>query len=187
MPGIGNVIGFDDAPFDKAHRGDVPLVGTVWAKHRLDGVLYGRVRRDGRNSTNAIAELLLGSRFDDHVKCVLLQGITVAGFNVVDLEELHQRVGRPVIAVARHQPRRKLIRDALLTRVPGGARKWALIEKAGEMEPMAGVWVQRAGITPAKAEATVRLHATHGNLPEPLRMAHLLGAALVYGHSHGGA
>ena len=36
---------------------------------------------------------------------------------------------------------------ALLERVRGGARKWALIEAAGPMEPAAGVMVQRAGLS----------------------------------------
>ncbi|HEY8076103.1 MAG TPA: DUF99 family protein, partial [Labilithrix sp.] len=42
-----NVIGFDDGPFVREHRGDVLLVGVVCAGTRLDGVVAGRVRRDG--------------------------------------------------------------------------------------------------------------------------------------------
>ena len=52
---ISHVIGFDDAPFAPDFRGDVALVGAVFAGPRLEGVLRGRVRRDGVNSTRVIA------------------------------------------------------------------------------------------------------------------------------------
>ena len=47
---LSNVVGFDDAPFAKAHRGNVKVVGAVFARERLDGVLVGQVRRDGANT-----------------------------------------------------------------------------------------------------------------------------------------
>ena len=42
-----NVIGFDDGPFSSDHRGDVLLVGVVCSGTRVDGVISGKVRRDG--------------------------------------------------------------------------------------------------------------------------------------------
>ncbi len=182
-----NVIGIDDAPFPKTHRGDVPLVGAVYARDRLDGVVHGRARRDGRNGAAQIARMIRESRFDDHIGCVLLQGITVAGFNVVDLAALHESLGRPILVVTRRAPNLRSIRRALLEKVPGGARKWRLIEAAGPMEPCGALFVQRVGLSPARAMATLELHTRHGALPEPLRVAHLLAAAHVRGHSHGSA
>jgi len=184
---FSNVIGVDDAPFAKGHRGDVPLLGAVYASDRLDGALVGKARRDGRNGARQIAAMIRESRFDDHVGCVLLQGITVAGFNVVDLGELHEGLQRPILVVTRRAPNLCTIRRALLTKVPGGARKWKLIEAAGPMEPCGALFVQRVGLSPAQAAATLELHTRHGLLPEPLRVAHLLAAALVTGHSHGSA
>ena len=49
---FSNVVGFDDAPFARSHRGDVKVVGAVYAGLRLDGILVGRVRRDGANAAN---------------------------------------------------------------------------------------------------------------------------------------
>ena len=184
---FANVIGFDDAPFPKTHRGDVPLVGVVYARGRLDGMLIGKVRRDGANATRAVTALVEGSRFRGHIQAVLLQGIAVGGFNVFDIQALHDALGLPVLVLARKQPDLAAIERALRTRVPGGTRKWALIQEAGPMERCGGVWVQRRGLSLEQAEATIRLHAQHGALPEPLRVAHLVGAALVTGHSHGGA
>jgi hypothetical protein len=62
MKPITNVVGFDDAPFTHAHRGDVRIVGAVCARTRLDGVLSGKVRRDGANATDALIELVAASQ-----------------------------------------------------------------------------------------------------------------------------
>jgi uncharacterized protein len=184
---FSHVIGVDDAPFARAHRGDVPLVGACCAGGRLEGVLSCRVRRDGANATREIAAMVRGSRFWAHGHAVLLQGIAVAGFNVVDLAALHQAVARPVLVVARRRPDLAAIRRALLEQVPGGARKWRLIEAAGPMEPVGGVWVQRAGLSLDEAAALLAATTVQGAIPEPLRLAHLIAGGVTTGHSRGRA
>jgi endonuclease V-like protein UPF0215 family len=184
---ISNVVGVDDAPFERAHRGDVPIVGAVVARTRLDGVLVDRVRRDGANSTARIAQMIRRSPFYEHVQAVLLNGIAVAGFNVVDLAALRALLDRPVLAVARKAPDLAAIERALRSRVPGAGRKWGLIVAAGPMEPIEGVWVQRAGLSPAEAAQLLRDGRVQGLLPEALRIAHLVAGALATGTSRGGA
>lgn len=180
---LSHVIGFDDAPFARTHRGDVLVVGAVFAGDRLEGVLSGKVRRDGINATRVITDLVAGSRFSAHVQAILVQGVAVAGFNVVDLRAVHAALGVPVISVARHAPDLAAIKRALLSRVPGGRRKWALIEALGPMESVAGVYVQRAGISLARTEELIGHTARHGLLPEPLRTAHLIAGGVTTGES----
>ena len=180
---ISHVIGFDDAPFARAHRGDVSVIGAVYAGARLEGVLSARLRRDGRNSTLVLIDLVRRSRFHAHVQAILLQGIAFAGFNVVDIQALHAALGVPVIVVARKAPDMAAIRRALLQRVPGGRRKLKLIEQAGPMQAVAGVYVQHAGITLEKVGELIRRTALHGKLPEPLRTAHLIAGGIATGES----
>jgi endonuclease V-like protein UPF0215 family len=186
-PGVtarfSHVVGFDDAPFERAHRGDVLVVGAVYAGTRLEGVLAGKVRRDGANATRVIADLVCRSRFRAHLQLALLQGIAFAGFNVVDLQALHHAVGIPVLVVGRKRPDLARIRAALLDHVPGGARKWRLIERAGTMEPVAGLYVQRAGIRLDEAARVLRRLAVSAKLPEPLRTAHLVAGGIATGES----
>jgi endonuclease V-like protein UPF0215 family len=139
-----NVIGFDDGPFARAHRGDVLLIGAVCAGTRLDGVLRGQVRRDGVNATTTMIELVRGSQFAGSVRALLLQGIAVAGFNVVDVHELARALRLPVLVVMRRPPDLESIRRALFSddprlrpRVRGARRKWRLIERAGPIEALA--------------------------------------------------
>lgn len=182
---LSNVIGFDDAPFPRAHRGNVQVVGAVYASERFDGVLMGHIRRDGANAARNIARLVSASKFADHAQLIMLQGIAMGGFNVVDVPWLHQRLRLPVLVVARREPDMAAVKNALLTNVPGGARKWGLIKKLGPMEPVAGIFVQRAGLTLDQASQVIEKFAIHSHIPEPLRAAHLIAGALALGQSRG--
>ena len=180
---ISHVVGFDDAPFDRSHRGDVLVVGAVFAGNRLDGVISTKVRRDGANAAERLIDCLTGSKYFDQLQAILLQGIAFAGFNVVDLQRLHQATGLPVLVIARYRPDLQAIRKALLEQVPGGARKWRLIEAAGPMEPMAALYVQRCGITPENAARLLAGLQQNSQLPEPLRVAHMIAGGVTTGES----
>ncbi len=163
------------------------VVAVAFAGPRLEGVLSTRVHRDGADATSAVAACVGGSRYLTHTRLVMFQGIALAGFNVVDIHALHEALGIPVLVVARRAPRLDAIRAALIDRVRGGARKWALIEKAGPMEAAAGVMVQRAGLSLAEAAGAVERFAVNGRIPEPLRVAHLIAGGVTTGQSRGRA
>lgn len=180
---LSHAIGFDDFPFSRRHRGNVPIVGAVYAGTRLEGVLRGEIRRDGLNSTTTIARLVQQSKFNANLQLVFLQGIAMAGFNVVDIHQLAELLERPVLVVTRRMPNLEAIRDTLLSKVPGGKHKWTLIERAGIPEKVAGVYVQRAGLSLEQAEQAIRRFALHSNIPEPLRTAHLIAGGIATGQS----
>jgi uncharacterized protein len=161
------------------------VVGTVFAGERLDGVLTGRVRRDGANAAREIARMIQQSRFEPQIQLVMLQGVALAGFNVVDVFALHAALGRPVLVVARHDPDMDAIREALLGKVPGGWRKWRLIDRLGPMEAFGEIRVQRVGIGRAEAADVLRRFSPHSNIPEPLRAAHIIAGGLINGESRG--
>ncbi len=184
---FSHVVGFDDGPFPRSHRGDVPVVGCVFSETTFTGVVSGRVRKDGRNATDVLARLVAASKWAPQLQLVMLQGIALGGFNVVDLRALRRLAGLPVLVVARHAPDLAAIREALLSRVAGGARKWALVEAAGPMEPCAGVFVQREGLSLDTATEVVSRTALHGRIPEPLRAAHLVAGGVGGGESRGRA
>ncbi len=183
MTKLSCVIGFDDAPFEPSHRGDVHVVGAVFNGPRLEGVLRGRVRRDGANATRNLAAMIENCRFAASLRAVMLQGVTLAGFNVVDLPALSEQVGLPVVAVCRTRPDREKIRRALETSVPGGARKWRLLERLGPPRRHGGVYLHHVGLSFEDAAGLVDRFAINSRLPEPLRTAHMIAGALVQGES----
>jgi endonuclease V-like protein UPF0215 family len=84
---------------------------------------------------------------------------------VVNLQAAFDALQLPIIAVSRGQPDMEAVRKALLGHVPGGQRKWRLIRKAGPVEPAAGVYVQRAGISLRDTETLIERFALNGRLP----------------------
>jgi len=176
---FSHCIALDDAPFPRSHRGDVPIVGIACSNLRVEGVLRSKVRRDGADSTRAIAEMVRSSRFFAHNRLVLMEGIAVAGFNVVDIHGLSKDLGMAVLVVSKKNPNLEAIEIALLERVRGGKRKWRLIQEAGPMEPMENLFVQRAGISVDETKNVLSRLAVFGRLPEPVRLAHLVASALA--------
>jgi len=185
MKRFSNVVGFDDAPFAKDHAGPVAVVGAVYAGLRFDGVLMGEIQRDGENAAEVLAAMILQSRFADHIRLILLQGIALGGFNVVDVFALNQRTGLPVLVVSRVRPDMGAIKTALLASIPEGKKKWAVIERLGQMEEVADVFVQRVDIAMEQARQVIQRFAVHSRIPEPIRTAHLIAGALANGQSRG--
>jgi uncharacterized protein len=132
-------------------------------------------------------ELVGGSQFRGHVQAILLQGIAVAGFNVVDVHALHRALQVPVLVLMRRPPRMARIRDALFGHVPGAARKWSLIEQAGAIERLGSLYCQRVALSLSEARHLVAATTLHGNLPEALRLAHLIAGGVTSGASRGRA
>lgn len=159
------------------------IVGAVYSGIRLEGVLTGKVRRDGVNATREISRVLTRSRFFDHLQVILLQGIALAGFNVVDIGALHQQLGCAVMVVIRRPPDQDAVRRALLDKVPGGSRKWRLVEQAGPIEPIEGLYVQRVGLDADDAAGLIRRLAINSHIPEPLRTAHMIASGVTVGES----
>lgn len=180
-----HVVGFDDFPFRREWRGNIPIVGVVYAGLRMEGVLSGAIRRDGANATAVLTRLVQQSKWVESIGLVLLQGVALGGFNVIDVQSLHRTLQVPVLVVARRAPNVPAVREALINHVRGGTRKWRLIESLGPMEPCAGVFVQRAGLTLADASQVITRYAVHGAVPEPLRAAHLIAGGIATGQSRG--
>ncbi|MBN1874909.1 MAG: DUF99 family protein [Anaerolineae bacterium] len=182
---LSNVIGFDDAPFAPNHVGSVPVVGTVFARLHLNGVLIGEVEKDGMDAAEQLTHLVARSRFSENVQLIMLQGIAMAGFNIVDVFYLHEHLNLPILVISRRLPDMEAIHSALINNIPGGTEKWALLERLGPMEQVEQIYVQRVGLTLAQATTAVKQFTVEGTIPEPLRTAHLIASALVEGQSHG--
>ena len=66
-------------------------------------------------------------------------------------------------------------------------KKYKLIQKAGAVEKVGKVYIQRKGITLGKAKQILKLTCTRSLIPEPIRVAHLIAGGVVTGESKGKA
>ena len=193
MPDLGTIarvrspsrlraVGFDDAPFERRPGGRVFVVGAVCSGTRFEGMLLGRVRQDGWNATDALLRMLAGSKFLPQLHWILLDGIAFGGLNVVDLRRLATEAGVPAVAVMRRKPDLEALRRVVM-RLPRPAARLAAISRAGPIH-VAGKFVfQVQGAEPERAAEALAHFTDTGHVPEPLRLAHLLGAAIVTGQS----
>jgi len=174
------VLGIDDGVF-VPHSGDlVDVVGVVFrGGYWLDGVMRTQVRVDGMDATEKLAAMITGSPHYDQLRVVVLSGVTLAGFNVVDMNELFKSVSLPVIAVTRDEPNFEDIRKAL-ENLPESERRWRAIERAGKMftvrtrEGEVPIYAHAVGLSEEDAKRILRITSTRSNIPEALRVAHLI-------------
>lgn len=175
-------LGVDDGPFRRGRQRDVLVVGAVYAGYEFEGLLSTRVRQDGWNATDRLLAMIAGSKFHAQLHLVLLDGITLGGFNVVDLPRLASELELPCLTVTRRAPDRAAIARAL-ERVTGSARRAALCERAGAIHRAGVLCFQVAGLEPELAREALEASTLHGHVPECLRAAHLIAAGIVTGES----
>jgi endonuclease V-like protein UPF0215 family len=178
------ILGVDDGKFVPHVKGYVLVVGVVFrGGYWLDGVLHTRVAVDGFDATDKIASMITSSSHCKQLRVIMLNGITFAGFNVVDITALNAETKLPVITVTREKPDLDEIRDALKN-LPESERRWNMILNAGEPFELSTrnarekIYVQTAGVRLEDAEKIIRLTSTRSNIPEPLRVAHLIASGI---------
>ena len=179
------VLGVDDGVFIPHSKGLVDVVGVVFrGGYWLDGVMRTEVEVDGLDGTEKIASMIIESPHYKQLRIIMLSGITLAGFNVVDIKELYNKTGLPVIAITRDMPNMKEIEQAI-ERLPEEEKRWRAIQNAGEMikvrtrEEEEPIYMQIAGIKREDAEKIVKITSTRSNIPEPLRVAHIIASGLT--------
>jgi len=176
------ILGIDDCPFNSSRRGRVALLGVVFRGGLwLDGAMRTEVEIDGRDSTDKIVEMVRSSTHYKQLRVIMVDSITVAGFNIVDLQRLHQETRLPVMAITREKPNEEEVKAALKN-LPDWEERWRIIEKAGNINELqvrrTKLYVHIVGMALEDAEEIVHVSSTRANFPEPLRVAHLLAQGL---------
>jgi endonuclease V-like protein UPF0215 family len=180
------ILGIDDASHNRNKDKEVIVIGTVFrGGDFLDGVLTTKVKVDGNDATKKIAEMINNSKFKVQLRAIMIDGIAVAGFNVIGIQELSRKTKLPVIVVMRGYPDLKKIKNALIYLKM--KNKIKLIEKAGRIYPFNKIHFQYYGIKKTGAEQILKISIKHADIPEPIRVAHLIGQGLVFGESKGRA
>lgn len=180
------VLGIDDGAFKPHVKGVVSVIGVVFrGGFWLDGVMHTSIEIDGFDATDRIASMITGSSHYRQLRVVMLNGVTFAGFNIVDVKALNVATKLPIITVTREKPDFAEIQKALQN-LPSSEERWEAILSAGEpvevstRSARAKVFVQTVGISIADAQKILRLTSTRSNIPEALRVAHIIASGISH-------
>jgi len=186
-PARPRLLGIDDGPFQKGVDATTPLVAAlVEGGDRLEGVAIHSFPVDGEGVTGFLADWIRGLRFHPAAHAVVLGGVTIAGLAIVDLPALAEALGLPVIAVSRRDPSDHRVAAAL--EAAGLAARIPLLERAPEAWAVdERLHASVAGAPRERAQALLLASRGKSALPEALRVAHLIAAAVVRGSSRGRA
>jgi endonuclease V-like protein UPF0215 family len=126
--------------------------------------------------------MLLESKFHPQLHLVLLDGIGLGGFNLIDLPLLSQQVQLPCVAVMRKYPNLEKMKAAI-SLLPHPEKRLQILAKAGEIKVKPPFFFQVCGLSAGLTVRVLQRLTDRGNVPEALRIAHLIASAVINGES----
>lgn len=161
--------------------GRSPVVLVVAEGVRLLRVAVRDVEVDGLDATERVSEFISSSgvRFD----FLLARSVPIAGFNLIDPEEIMRRHGVPSIFVLAKHPDGAAVEAALRGHFPDWEMRLGVIRKAGPVHSFGApgeerVLVECFGVDPETAYRVIRELAIFGRTPEPLRVCCMVARAI---------
>ena len=172
----------------------MPIIGVAMEGHDLiESVALGEFPVDGDEATEYLATWVAGLRARPMLQGVILGGITIAGLGIIDATALSERLGMAVLIVTRHNPARSELDAAL--RAAGLLDRLSLLERTplaygvgdepAPSQRARGLYLAHSGVPRIEAERLLMGTLGKSKLPEPLRVAHLIGQAIVLRESRG--
>jgi len=158
------------------------LIGCITAGTEIEGFLFSEIEVDGFDVTSKIVSLVESSKFKKQLKCIFLSGLTFAGFNVADVQEINKKTGIPVVVIMRKKPDFNKIINALRN-LSNYEKRMELMKKAGKVSKISDIYVQVCGCNLDEAERFIEYSKYKGKIPEGLRIAHLVASAIIHGES----
>ena len=156
------------------------LAGVVMrADLRVDGLAYARASVGGDDATEAALDIYRELDRKD-INAILLEGAVISWFNVIDLEEVWHKTGKPLICLTYQDSPglEKYIRDYF----PGQVEKLQRYRNLGQRSPIRlktgyVVYVRAFGADLEEARMLLNKFTRDGRKPEPLRLAGLTARA----------
>lgn len=150
----------------------------------IDGIVFGKATIEGDDSTKAILSMYRSLKRND-INCIMLDGLIISMYNIIDGEELKENTNVPVIAITfkdseglegtiRHhfsnESKHKL--EHKLEQYHKLGKKEKIPLDTGKL-----VFIRHWGINSKEASTIVNCFTLQGSIPEPIRIAKLAARA----------
>ena len=184
------LLGIDDSPFTFNDKYATVIGVIMRGGGYIDGVLKSKVSIDGLDATNICKEMVENTRYRKQLRAVMIDGITLGGFNIVDIDEMYFDTNLPVITITRDAPDFAKIETALKKNFKDWKDRINIIKK-GKIHKIETshnpIYVKYIGTSIDEAKEIIKLSTIQGVIPEPIRVAHLIASGITRGESYGKA
>ena len=157
------------------------LGGVVMRRDLIvDGIVFGSATLKGDDSTKNIYCMLRSLRRND-INCIMLDGLIISLYNIIDGEKLNNITGIPIIAITFEDSSglEEHIRHHFLEK---SEMKLEQYRKLGNREQVTlrtekSLYIRYWGLSLKGALNTLNAFTLQGSIPEPIRVAKLLARA----------
>lgn len=172
-------VAIDDAPHERENL-TTELVFVVCQGHYFEHFMHATIEVDGLNSTEIILKTL--TPIAEQFQIILTHGITTAGFNLIDIDDIYNKLEKPVISVTENTP--KGLFDDAIQNLPDYETRKLIISRAGEQHSYVTpigkkpVYFQHKGLELKSVHQFLKKFAKRSRLPEQLLLAHKIASGL---------
>ena len=141
----------------------------------IDGMVFGNATISGDDATdNIISMYRLLTRED--INCIMLDGLVISMYNIIDGERIAAETGLPVIAVTFEDS--KGLEGSIRRLFVDSRHKLEQYQKLGKREQITlrtgkNLFIRYWGLSQKKAVAILNSFTLQGSVPEPIRVAKL--------------
>lgn len=168
------ILAIDDSPFSRDDK-STSIVGVIMRKDLyLETLVRKVIAVDGMDSTEKVLEAI--KERGSGVGVMMTQGVTLGGFNILDLARIYEETKIPIINVVDHEPDMKAIEDALRKHFKDWKSRYSAL--SGNFFKSGSIYVQAIGIENKSACRFLEQVTINGKIPEPLRIANLIAGIL---------
>lgn len=159
------------------------LAGIVMRRDLvIDGMIFGNATIEGNDSTQNISSMYKSLKRND-INCIMLDGLVISMYNIIDGKELHDSTDVPVIAITFKDSRG--LEDAInhhfskdskmkLEQYNKQGRREKILLKTGKI-----LFIRYWGISLKDVTATINFFTLQGSIPEPIRIAKTAARAYI--------
>ena len=177
------ILGIACSSFNRLEDKSVPIFGVVYRGASLfEGVMKISIEVDGEDATEKIQAMIEQSKHSKQLNLIMTRGITIAGFNYIDIKKLYDKTGLPVISVVDRKPNFEKIRSAIKN-VANWEDRYKVITNSGlireiqSSEDEEPVFIQSIGFKDKEIATFLKKVTIVGRIPEPIRVARLIALA----------
>ena len=157
------------------------LAGIVMRRDLvIDGMVFGNVTIEGNDSTQNILSMYRSLKRDD-INCIMLDGLIISMYNIIDGKELGENANVPVIAITFNDS--EGLEGAIQHHFSNDSKlKLEQYRKLGQRDKILlrtskTLFIRYWGISSKEASMIVNSFTLQGSIPEPIRIAKLAARA----------